>query len=168
MWYKLLVQDLSKPTFVDSNNQPLSTVDVFLLSKVTLGQYNIELKHCPTSLVFPTSRLRCSGGWVNTFWKLSHAQVGGCSDRNWTIYSVHCLYYLESAPLSLKELPFLLVVCIESSIHELGIYNLSLVLMVHRPPLLVYPVIVYSRYEIPLLVLLFRWHSHQHVGTYRR
>ena len=37
---------------------------------------------------------------MSKFWKLSHAQIGGCSDGNWTIYSVHRLGYLDPVPLS--------------------------------------------------------------------
>ena len=99
-WLKLLVQAFPDATFINGHTQPLPVVDVLLLSKTTLGQCNVVLKHCPSSLVLSTSRLRCSGGWVKRFWRLSHAQVGGCSNGTWTLHSVHRLGYLSPAPLS--------------------------------------------------------------------
>ena len=99
-WCKILAKVFPHVTFVDGFTTPLPAVDVLLLSRVTLGQCNILLKHCPVSLILSSSRLKCVLGWVSKFWKLSHAQVGGCSDGSWIIYSVHRLGYLDPAPLS--------------------------------------------------------------------
>ena len=50
-WCQILAKVLPNITFVDGFTTPLPAVDVLLLSRVTLGQCNILLKHCPASLI---------------------------------------------------------------------------------------------------------------------
>ena len=63
-WCKILAKVFPHVTFVDGFTTPFPAVDVLLLSRVTLGQCNILLKHCPASLILSSSRLKCVLGWV--------------------------------------------------------------------------------------------------------
>ena len=50
-WCQILAKVFPNITFVDGFTTPLPVVDVLLLSRVTLGQCNILLKHCPAALI---------------------------------------------------------------------------------------------------------------------
>ena len=84
--------------FISGPSSSLPPVDVLLLSQITLGQCNIYLYHCPISLILSTSRLRIPLGWGRQFWRISHANVGGCIDGHLVLYSASRLGLAVALP----------------------------------------------------------------------
>ena len=54
-WEKILKRLYPRVVFISGLTSPLPPVDVLLLSRVTLGQCNISLEHCPFSLILSTA-----------------------------------------------------------------------------------------------------------------
>ena len=75
--------------FINGSTSPLPSVDVLLLSRVTLVQYRIGLYHCSASLILSSSRLCLPLGWCHNCWRIPHADVGGCTDCCWVLHSAH-------------------------------------------------------------------------------
>ena len=86
-WGRFLKRLYPRVVFISGFTSPLPPVDVLLLSRVTLGQCNISLKHCPFSLILSTARIRVPLGWRHQYWRIPHAEVGGCTDGQWVLHS---------------------------------------------------------------------------------
>ena len=82
----------------------LYPVDILLLRKITLSQCNLVLKQCPISLILSSLRLPVIKGWVHRFWMVKHSLVGGCTNRTWTVFSLHLSSLLE-VPSTITRLP---------------------------------------------------------------
>ena len=79
-WEHFLKRLFLRVVFISGPSFSLPPVNVLPLSQITLGQYNIDLHHCPASIIISTSRIRVLLGWIRKFWRIFHADVGGCTD----------------------------------------------------------------------------------------
>ena len=66
-WEKVARQVLPTATFINGFTSSLPSVDILLLSGVTLVTCRITLFDCPSSLILSTSRLRVAFGWIPRF-----------------------------------------------------------------------------------------------------
>ena len=105
-WERILRRLYPSVVFIDGFISPLPSVDILLLSRVTLRQCKITLAVSPFSLVLSTCKLSSSLGWIHKFWPVSHSHKGGSTDGSWGLHSLHRLGY-TSSPLwtSFPSLP---------------------------------------------------------------
>ena len=98
-WERFAKRLFPSVCFINGSVSPLPAVDILLLSKITLGQCSISLNTCPASLILSSSRLRLPIGWVHNFWRIRHADVGGCTDGCWVLHSAHRVDFVVVPPL---------------------------------------------------------------------
>ena len=78
-WERVARTVLPTAAFINGFTSSLPSVDILLLSGVTLLNCRISLLECPSSLILSTSRLRAAFGWISRFWKLPHHMIRALS-----------------------------------------------------------------------------------------
>ena len=109
-WKTIISKLFPDLTFIDGSTTSLPSVDILLLSRVSLSRCMITLSSAPFSLLVTTSNniLRSVRdiAWKKRFWIVPHTQVGGGTTGLFKLYSLSRISYFELPVISfLPHLP---------------------------------------------------------------